>query len=103
VVVLARDLGKDAVRVEAPLPLREVRTTTVAAQAAGSLMATIEALEHDTGIVPLGSDPDHCAKCRCAARGHGETVTDTFTTAGGTVIRRDSHCEDCGTSVEVDA
>jgi hypothetical protein len=60
-------------------------------------MSTIESLEHSTGIVPLGSDPEHCRECRCVASGHGQPQTfgmaDVET---GRITTSWVHCPTCG-------
>lgn len=53
-------------------------------------------LEHDTQIVPLGSDPNHCQRCRCAHEGHTGEVIDITTLCGFS-----RHvCGTCGTTLE---
>lgn len=55
-------------------------------------------LEHDTEIVPIGSEPGHCQKCACAARGHGIREEIELSTLGGMTWRR-VYCRDCGARV----
>lgn len=56
-------------------------------------------LEHETKIKPLGQDPDHCHRCACTARGHGELFEYELTSVYGRQIRH-VVCRACGTLVE---
>ena len=88
----------------------EAYTSGMVAAALGDRSARILELEHDTEIVPLGSDPDHCRRCRETIRirklradcTHEEIESVEITAFGDAAPRYLSHCRRCGLSMTLD-